>query len=103
MGPSCLDGEDGTPGLAVFPLHAAMSSSLEGDECPQVLGEVGLLIQGRKQLEVALKGDLPQDARFLTDYSIHGHSGMHPPGTGFLLLKALQIDGNISSWSDHSI
>lgn len=91
---SCLDREDGTPGLSVFPLHPAMSSSLEGHEYLQVLVEVGLLIQGRKQLDVALKGDLPQDAGFLTVYSIHGHSGMHPPGTGFLLLKALEIEAH---------
>lgn len=83
MGLSSLGGEDGTPGLAGFPLHPAMSSSLEGDECPQVLGDIGLLIQGRKHLDVAPKGDLPQDARFLTDYNIHGHSGTQPPAQDF--------------------
>lgn len=46
---------------------------------------------------MALKGDLPRDARFMTDYSIDGHSGMHLPGTGFLLLKALQIEAHQAS------
>jgi len=94
MGLSCLDDEDETLGLAVFPLHPGMSSSLEGHEHSQVLGETGLLIQGRKQLDVALKGHLPKDARFLTDYSIHGYSGTVPPCTGFLLLKVLQVEAH---------
>lgn len=82
---------------AVFPSHAAMSCNLKGVKCPHVLGKLGLLIQGRKKLCVALKGDLPRDARFMTDYSIDGHSGMHLPGTGFLLLKALQIEAHQAS------
>lgn len=101
MGLSCLDGEDGTPRLAVFPLHPAMSSNLE-DERPQVLGEVGLLIQGRKQLDVALKGDFPQDVRFLTDYIVFVVIQACTPRHRISSAEGTP-DSSTSSWSDHSI